>query len=1439
MPFSKIVKARCTQLLSNWWWVFIIFLSFTASLHAEEMAFCHSGAEFPDSWKTQADCSEAGCYFGKKSKSECITLANNLSAKQMVWGLPGGGKKNKCWLHNACPDLQSHSDYELTVLDKKEKVQEFPYFHWTSSDNKALADNVIYEFSYQIVTPKPYFIFYALTYDKIFNTTPIGNPIDTTKVKVYIDGIEVEINNSGKSSWNYGNGLFIRLKNPELAKSGANIKVELHGVRNGKDVGEYLWYIVGKHRWNWIRTATGGGHALDQVSNPLPIEIKDNPSIPILHGISLSTAINGKSCALKWDRNSIPSLPDQYWATFDCDASPDFIFIQDDLLFTYINGQRCNLQWDEETLLPNIGKHNYTTKFNCKDTGSNIDINKGILSTHIMGTQCSLAVKSNETNASEYQAVFNCSGENSMLTVFPNNDHPIQERTSLNDGGKTKLVNFDKRTNIGRNNWYNVASGFYEISSRESTQTASLDIADIDLNYILNKEGHKVVFGRNSCRPDSYRMHLLAPSDVQLNMSVKASNLSSAQINISPRLNLTNARSAQNLQHINKTIGVSSHTNYQQKVTGKRDIAWLNINKMKKGHYVVDDLIEQDVVANKLSDGSLELLDIISGTGESLCSNNSHAVLFDGKLIIFLEQDMENLFFAFKGKNPGLHSLKFARLTPPPNTSRRLLKSVFGGPSQDVDSYWADDNFLLNPSCKANINSCKKGYDFVSLGNQKCHSGQKALCIKTSESKYHHFLWLNASVGFECDTTKAMNVCHQGGGDVLGYDDKGGKTITDLERYRLHNISPSMCGKTSMLLCGYKDNVQVLKVPKDSAKLCTKSGGKVIPLQTTMFEDIAHFFAGNQNILCEITVEPNYNLDQAQEGKTWAKTTGELDKNWLYSTPINAFGKAFSKIPKPKTVKLGKNDPSNFGLAECNNHSDCSGTNNSAGQCVKLQSVARKSNHFKAEKRCAGNNYALYEDMYKMIISAEKFIDIATLYSLHSGRWKSSIINALAKVSKTATSPIKLRWVIGEPLKDYQKGPQKFREELAASEVLEKLIAEITTAGGNPDNLDISVSITTSFADDKTNPREMFSGWNHSKILAIDGYQLFTGGHNYWGTYLAGGNGQLLMDVSMKAKGKIAIEAHKFLNYVMEKQQENENNAERKYGKPLNLTRRSNNLNTLLLFDETTDAVNKPVERPVTMYSMGRIGGQQEATHSIDRAIVAMIRNAEKSVWLSLQDLGPIASPFGVNGPQYMSPWPVDVMRELALAIHRGVEIHLFLSGYGEYLRKKEQSNSIVNKITYNFGAYHHGYSLQDNLVKLANIGAGDNRSHHSVMDITKLICKNFHIYETQFNEDITDVPYAKTYGNVIANHAKTMSVDMKKFLISSHNLYDHDLTEFGILVDDPDYAFDYFLNYWQPLQQNSRETCISGKECLKSKKKIKECEAVISQMTFPSKIIY
>ncbi|MDW3195108.1 MAG: hypothetical protein R8G66_22230 [Cytophagales bacterium] len=131
-------------------------------------------------------------------------------------------------------------------------------FSWRASELKSGAKDVTYCFKYKIGVANPYYIFYALANNKAVDTSSIGNPINTAQVEVLLNGESVEVDTVGTNSFNYKNGLCLRLKDFRVPV-GSMIEVILKGVKNKS--------IPGKYSWKWITTATCMGDPIEEVTN--------------------------------------------------------------------------------------------------------------------------------------------------------------------------------------------------------------------------------------------------------------------------------------------------------------------------------------------------------------------------------------------------------------------------------------------------------------------------------------------------------------------------------------------------------------------------------------------------------------------------------------------------------------------------------------------------------------------------------------------------------------------------------------------------------------------------------------------------------------------------------------------------------------------------------------------------------------------------------------------------------------------------------------------------------------------------------------------------------------------------------------------------------------------------------------------------------------------
>merc|ERR1712232_1211120 len=62
-----------------------------------------------------------------------------------------------------------------------------------------------------------------------------------------------------------------------------------------------------------------------------------------------------------------------------------------------------------------------------------------------------------------------------------------------------------------------------------------------------------------------------------------------------------------------------------------------------------------------------------------------------------------------------------------------------------------------------------------------------------------------------------------------------------------------------------------------------------------------------------------------------------------------------------------------------------------------------------------------------------------------------------------------------------------------------------------------------------------------------------------------------------------------------------------------------------------------------------------------------------------------------------------------------------------------------------------------------------------------------------------------------IGNHAKFFMIDNKCFYIGSQNMYEADLAEWGLIVDDTAAAACVLTGYWNPLWREARDYACDG----------------------------
>ena len=505
----------------------------------------------------------------------------------------------------------------------------------------------------------------------------------------------------------------------------------------------------------------------------------------------------------------------------------------------------------------------------------------------------------------------------------------------------------------------------------------------------------------------------------------------------------------------------------------------------------------------------------------------------------------------------------------------------------------------------------------------------------------------------------------------------------------------------------------------------------------------------------------------AMQGRTWNVThDNRFDDGWLLQTPMQPLlgsdGRAdVSALSVPGAC--ASSCDSDFGLQLCTTQDDCTG----GGTCTALASSVDTPGGA-ARSMCTGHSDALYEEMYALLTSGTRFVDVTSLQP-PDGRFEAAIRNALTYLSKS-DSPPEVRLLFGD-----------FPVQGAVDT---KAVLQSLTRDVSPDS-PIRIAVGAFRSSD------LPASWNHAKIIAVDGKAAIVGGHNVWTKHYLGIDP--VSDVSMKVRGSAAGDAHRFANVLW------------KYT--------CDTMSTLTWFTGSvwasqlesgsiTSNCPAPYALPEnegdptgTVIAVGRLGTGIEADgNQSDAARLAMIRSAKTVVRMSLQDIGPVKAPLlGIP----LASWPDAEIAEIASAMQRNVDVYIVLSNLG----------AVAGGLSSTEAAYSNGWSLADVAAHIE----GYMETHPGFAqgsDLTALLCAKLHLAPLRYSSDAS-WPDGATF----ANHAKTIAVDAQAFYIGSQNVYPAGLQEFGYIVDDSRATAAWLATYWTNVWNHSVPAAISGSD--------------------------
>jgi len=499
----------------------------------------------------------------------------------------------------------------------------------------------------------------------------------------------------------------------------------------------------------------------------------------------------------------------------------------------------------------------------------------------------------------------------------------------------------------------------------------------------------------------------------------------------------------------------------------------------------------------------------------------------------------------------------------------------------------------------------------------------------------------------------------------------------------------------------------------------------------------------------------------SMRGKTWNVTKdNRLEGDWLWQTPVQPmFGHSVNELVVPSACTTNC-DP-DFALQRCNAQTDCTG----GGVCKPVLATVKTPGGTPASL-CVGHSDALIDEMYRIMTSGQKFVDVTSLLP-PDGRYLAAMRNAITFQSRKATPP-KMRLLFGDfPVQGV----------VNTTTLLESLSRDV--AATSP----IRVAVGAFRSSD------LPASWNHSKIIAVDGKTAFVGGHNLWTEHYQGKDP--VADLSMRVEGSAAVDAHKFANVLWDYTCNNMS-----WLTWMTWSVWANQLENGSITSHCPARFDLPVVAGApgaTVISVGRLGtGIQSNGNQADAARIAMIASAKTTIRMSQQDIGPATAPFfGIP----VGSWPDAEIGAMADAMTRGVQVYLVLSDKG----------AVAGGLSATYASYSNGWSLTDVGRRIQSYMQARSKYPHDAA-LRALLCDKLHLAQLRYGAD-TQWPD----GSLFANHAKAISVDEQAFYIGSQNVYPAGLQEFGYIVDDSTATARYHAGYWNDVWKYSSVTAISG----------------------------
>jgi len=329
--------------------------------------------------------------------------------------------------------------------------------------------------------------------------------------------------------------------------------------------------------------------------------------------------------------------------------------------------------------------------------------------------------------------------------------------------------------------------------------------------------------------------------------------------------------------------------------------------------------------------------------------------------------------------------------------------------------------------------------------------------------------------------------------------------------------------------------------------------------------------------------------------------------------------------------------------------------------------------------------------------------------------------------------------------------------------------------------------------------RKHFS-WNHSKILAIDGKYLWTGGHNFLDQdYL---QTDPVRDLSLHLQGPIAHDGHVYANhpwrFVISTMRELCKSCVNTLAINIRVDvrafppGRTSEFPPMYIRPSSSRQKNPSsgTEATVPILSIGRYGALSRfRIRPSDDAIFALLSSAKTVIRLAIQDLGPMTIPntkIALPG----TVWPKAYLSALAKALWKtNAQVEIILSN----------PLSVPGGLTIRDTFYGNGWSCVD---VAAEILKAIRRNYKQVDD--EALRLKFQNLRLCFLRGGKSKSRLWKNGSSMGLHSKVFIIDDLCYYTGSQNLYPCDLAEWGVVIDSRVQTAKLLDAFWNPMWTSS-----------------------------------